>query len=35
LEPRPNGLFATFEDPDGNLVQVLQLTDDYLASAGR
>jgi catechol 2,3-dioxygenase-like lactoylglutathione lyase family enzyme len=34
LEARPNGLFATFEDPDGNLVQVLQLTDDYLATAG-
>ena len=32
LEQRPNGWFATFEDPDGNLVQVLQLTDDYLAS---
>jgi catechol 2,3-dioxygenase-like lactoylglutathione lyase family enzyme len=32
LEQRPNGWFATFEDPDGNLVQVLQLTDEYLAS---
>jgi catechol 2,3-dioxygenase-like lactoylglutathione lyase family enzyme len=32
LEQRPNGLFATFEDPDGNLVQVLELTDEYLAT---
>jgi catechol 2,3-dioxygenase-like lactoylglutathione lyase family enzyme/predicted enzyme related to lactoylglutathione lyase len=32
LEQRPNGWFSTFEDPDGNLVQVLQLSDDYLAS---
>ncbi|HEX5114658.1 MAG TPA: VOC family protein [Pseudonocardiaceae bacterium] len=32
LEPRTNGLFTTFEDPDGNLVQVLQLSDEYLLS---
>lgn len=35
LEQRTNGSFSTFEDPDGNLVQVLQLSDDYLASTVR
>ncbi|MCW2767816.1 MAG: Glyoxalase/bleomycin resistance protein/dioxygenase [Nocardioides sp.] len=29
LEERPNGIFSTFEDPDGNLVQVLQMTQEY------
>jgi hypothetical protein len=31
LEERVDGLFCTFEDPDGNLVQVLQLNDAYYA----
>lgn len=31
LEERPDGLFSTFEDPDGNLVQVLQMNEQYLA----
>lgn len=31
LERRPDGLFATFEDPDGNLAQVIELDADYLA----
>lgn len=31
LEERAAGLFCTFEDPDGNLVQVLQLNDAYYA----
>jgi predicted enzyme related to lactoylglutathione lyase len=29
LEDRGPGSFSTFEDPDGNLTQVLQLTQDY------
>lgn len=31
LERRPDGLFATFEDPDGNLAQVIELDADYFA----
>jgi predicted enzyme related to lactoylglutathione lyase len=31
LERRPDGLFATFEDPDGNLAQVIELDADYSA----
>jgi predicted enzyme related to lactoylglutathione lyase len=29
LEDRGPGIFSTFEDPDGNLTQVLQMTQDY------
>jgi predicted enzyme related to lactoylglutathione lyase len=32
LEQRTNGWFATFEDPDGNVLQILQLSDEYLAT---
>jgi catechol 2,3-dioxygenase-like lactoylglutathione lyase family enzyme len=35
LEERTDGLFCTFEDPDGNLVQVLQLNDAYYARTKR
>ncbi|MEU4525447.1 VOC family protein [Amycolatopsis sp. NPDC024027] len=31
LEERPNGLFATFTDPDGNVLQIIQLTEQYRA----
>nr|CTQ91247.1 Glyoxalase/bleomycin resistance protein/dioxygenase [Kibdelosporangium sp. MJ126-NF4] len=31
LEQRPDGWFSTFYDPDGNLVQILQLNDAYHA----
>jgi len=31
LERRPDGLFAAFEDPDGNLAQVIELDADYFA----
>jgi predicted enzyme related to lactoylglutathione lyase len=29
LEERPDGLFATFTDPDGNVLQIIQLTEEY------
>jgi predicted enzyme related to lactoylglutathione lyase len=29
LEDRGPGIFSTFQDPDGNLVQVLQMSQDY------
>ena len=29
LEDRGPGIFSTFEDPDGNLTQVLQMTQEY------
>jgi predicted enzyme related to lactoylglutathione lyase len=29
LEDRGPGIFSTFEDPDGNVTQVLQMTQDY------
>ena len=29
LEDRGPGIFSTFEDPDGNLTQVLQMSQDY------
>ena len=29
LEDRGVGVFSTFEDPDGNLVQVLQMSQEY------
>ncbi len=29
LEERPDGLFATFSDPDGNTLQIIQLTPEY------
>lgn len=38
LEERPDGLFATFTDPDGNILQIIQLTEEYreyLASVPR
>jgi catechol 2,3-dioxygenase-like lactoylglutathione lyase family enzyme len=31
LEERTDGMFCTFEDPDGNLVQILQLNNAYYA----
>lgn len=31
LEQRPDGWFSTFYDPDGNLVQILELNDAYYA----
>lgn len=34
LEEREHGLFATFADPDGNYVQVLQMNAAYRASSG-
>jgi predicted enzyme related to lactoylglutathione lyase len=35
LEDRGPGIFSTFEDPDGNLVQVLQMTQEYRDSLSR
>lgn len=35
LEERPDGLFGTLLDPDGNYVQIIQMSDDYLASRSR
>lgn len=35
LEERDVGLFATLADPDGNYVQIIELTPEYLASQGR
>ncbi|WP_410579371.1 VOC family protein [Amycolatopsis sp. lyj-108] len=34
LEEREDGLFCTFEDPDGNYVQVIQLNESYFARIG-
>ena len=31
VEPRPDGLFGTLVDPDGNYVQIIELSDDYRA----
>lgn len=31
LEERDDGLFGTFEDPDGNMVQIIELNDAYFA----
>lgn len=35
LEERTDGMFCTFEDPDGNLVQVIQLNDAYYARSNQ
>lgn len=35
LEEREAGLFATLADLDGNYVQIIELTPEYLASRGR
>jgi catechol 2,3-dioxygenase-like lactoylglutathione lyase family enzyme len=35
LEERDDGLFCTFEDPDGNMVQIVQLNDAYFARITR
>jgi predicted enzyme related to lactoylglutathione lyase len=35
LEDRGPGIFSTFEDPDGNLTQVLQMTQEYRDSYSR
>ncbi|MFI5564403.1 VOC family protein [Amycolatopsis japonica] len=34
LEERPDGHFSTFEDPDGNYIQVIQLNEAYFARLG-
>jgi hypothetical protein len=30
VEERENGLFGTLTDPDGNILQIIQLTEEYL-----
>jgi len=35
VEARVDGLFGTLIDPDGNYIQIIQLTEAYLASRGR
>jgi hypothetical protein len=30
VEPRPNGLFGTIVDPDGNYVQIIELDEGYV-----
>lgn len=32
VEERDNGLFGTLLDPDGNYVQIIQLSEEYLAT---
>lgn len=34
LEERPQGLFGTFTDPDGNYIQIIEFSDAYFASRG-
>jgi len=35
LEQRDDGWFATLADPDGNYVQIIELSPEYLAAHGR
>ena len=35
VEERDDGLFGTLIDPDGNYIQIIQLSEEYLASQGK